>query len=366
MFDETARNRDIINTAHYYGENLIAANEKLKSQLWEKERICADLNTQVNLHVTYNQQKSLNAMHTNAYQKEEEKLKKENTKLTKEVAQLEKIRNDQIEHLKKIREKFELEKKQFAQKKIDLDMQKVEVKFFSQERVILEKQVQEQLFKRDKSKLNAEHAKKKLGNVEMQFKQACLSQTKGQQKKDKRKKEKLSKEKKEKLRQAIVEKSEEVGLSLAEIKKLEKFLKCQAEQIRNLEEEKKKCIVENEEKKKYFAENEKKRQEYINILDNDAIEKEESVNPIQSEEKKQILKKKNPMPLDKVMKDYFWLTCLAVKLSAGQNIDSILTIDPEILWKKALQLNVPWMNYYEWLEKEITRMGIEILYPLDK
>lgn len=55
-------------------------------------------------------------------------------------------------------------------------------------------------------------------------------------------------------------------------------------------------------------------------------------------------------------KEYFALTCLSVKINSGHNMDDLMTISMEELWKKALEEKVEFHQYHKWLELQIYKM----------
>lgn len=55
-------------------------------------------------------------------------------------------------------------------------------------------------------------------------------------------------------------------------------------------------------------------------------------------------------------KEYFALTCLSVKINSGHNMDDLMTISMEELWKKALEEKIEFHQYHKWLELQIYKM----------
>jgi hypothetical protein len=60
---------------------------------------------------------------------------------------------------------------------------------------------------------------------------------------------------------------------------------------------------------------------------------------------------------------YFTLTSQAVRLNCA-HIDSVASIPPSELYKKAQRENIPFNKWYSWIESQLTSAYINDLYAL--
>lgn len=306
-----------------------------------------------------NHQKTLDALEKKEHQKILDALEKENEARQQETELWKEKVQKQGKHLQQIRVQFMEEAEAFRQRNINL-MKKDDFQDFLQNKKDLVKERDALLAKIRKHKRFANDFKSKYNKLKsngISSKSSGISPNKEQQDK-----EELSLYTNQKLKATVKHLAKQVDKSQKKKNKSAKVIKEQKDQIKILE----KCISLKDEELEFLLACRKTQKDEPCRKSIEIQTLPVLTTPCENLTSEIVETKCPPeenIPRNLAEKEFFLLTCAAVKIASGHmNVDELMNICPEALWKEASEQRVPFHQFHDWIEQKITRMYFQTCF----